>query len=193
MNSKTFSRHYQDAYPKLVVIASAILQNREEAADVVQQSAVIAIERLDQFQPENTATVPLEFARWMATIVRNVAANTRRRMYIRRAFSLDGPEFTAEENHGGQRTTTSGQDVTYDPHNRSLTGIDDAFDDRLLQALRELSEIQRICLLLKVVLHLTYDEIATIVDSAPGTIASHVSRSKKTLRVSLRDYWESET
>jgi RNA polymerase sigma factor (sigma-70 family) len=188
LDSDTFSNLYRNAYPRLVVIAAALVQDRSEACDIVQQSAIIAIERIDQFLPSNETTSDIEFARWMAAIVRKVSANLRRRNKVRRAVSLNETDANTRANLDRATGNVNYEIVEFDGQSRTFRGIDGAFDDRLRSALQSLSEISRICLLLHVVLNVTLDEIGQILDIPPGTVASHVSRAKKSLRDLLHDY-----
>ena len=188
LDPETFSSLYQNAYPKLVVIAAALLHDRSEACDIVQQSAVVAIERIEQFKPSHGNTREIEFARWMAAIVRNVSANVRRKKKIRRTVSLnnDLEASRTRSEKGAEHANQAG--VGFDPSSRTFLGMSEAFDDQLLGALQNLSEISHICLLLNVVLHLTLEEIGQLLELPPGTVASHVSRAKKSLRDQLHDY-----
>jgi len=185
LDAETFSTLYREAYPKLVVVAAAMTGDRAVAADVVQQAALIAVERLQTFCPSEPTRQQLEFSRWMTAIVRNVASNTRRRMNIRRATSLHDGDVVSGSAAGGAGSTH--QPVTFDSDTRSFDGLEDAFDDRLKAALLSLSELGRICLLLKVVMQLTYDDIGGLLELSPGTVASHVSRSKQSLRLALQE------
>src|SRR5262249_21273134 len=56
------------------------------------------------------------------------------------------------------------------------------FDDLVLFALRQLSDLARTCLLLRVVGHYSYDEIAQTLRIPEGTAMSHVHRAKKSIR-----------
>ncbi|MCC6512083.1 MAG: RNA polymerase sigma factor [Pirellulaceae bacterium] len=170
------------------MVAAALVQDRSEASDIVQHAAMIAIERIDQFSPSTADSSAMEFARWMTAIVRNVAANARRKNKLRRAVSLIEADAIVQAKSDVASGTSNDQHVDFDQRSLTFNGIDGAFDDQLRSALQSLSEISRICLLLNVVLHITLDEIAQLLDVPSGTVASHVSRAKKTLRDLLRDY-----
>ena len=188
MDSESFSNLYQKAYPRLVVIACALIQDRIEACDVVQQAALVAIERIDQFLPTQADALEIEFTRWMAAIVRNLAANTRRKQKFRRTIPLSDEHATSCPNNGQIFGDKHGEELGFNEVSRTFMGLNEAFDDQLRDALETLSEISRICLLLNVVLHLTLDEIGQLLELPPGTVASHVSRAKKLLRALLQDY-----
>jgi RNA polymerase sigma factor (sigma-70 family) len=192
LDSDTFSSLYRNAYPRLVVIAAALVHDRSEACDIVQQSAIIAIERSDQFLPTHETVRDIEFSRWMAAIVRNVASNVRRKNKVRQAISLNDADANNRLKDrvflNQSRGCENGEDVGFDYGSKTFRGMDGAFDDQLRNGLQSLSEIGRICLLLNVVLHVTLDEIGQLLEIPSGTVASHVSRAKKSLRESLHDY-----
>jgi hypothetical protein len=62
---------YRAAYASLLMVARA-QGARDEADDVVQKAAIVALERLDRFEPGTN------FGAWMSAIVRGVARNHRR-------------------------------------------------------------------------------------------------------------------
>jgi RNA polymerase sigma-70 factor (ECF subfamily) len=61
------------------------------------------------------------------------------------------------------------------------------FDDEVLSALREISDVARMCLLLRVVQQLSYDDIAQTLHIPAGTAMSHVHRAKQSIRERLKD------
>ena len=67
-----------------------------------------------------------------------------------------------------------------------LTAHQTDFDDEVLFALREISDVARACLLLRVVQQLSYEEIAQTVQIPEGTAMSRVHRAKQTIRQRLK-------
>lgn len=171
MNADTFEKLYEEAYPKLNVIASAIMGNRNDSADVVQQAALVAVGRIEQF------SLGSDFTRWMAQIVRNVAQNERRKKYRTSESVLADPLQIVANNAGEDAAAT----IEYSAEEKSLLGLEDAFDDHVTNALNELPEATRTCLLLRTVLLMQYGEIGELLDLAEGTVASHVHRAKKSM------------
>lgn len=155
-------------------VAAAALSGRAGAEDVVQQSAVVALERLGDFDPGTS------FAAWMTRIVRNVAMNEARKTHRRRTGSMDGDLLDRRTGptpaHGAARPVTSGGDLARDQ---------ESFDDRLVEALGELDETARQCVLLRTVMDRSYAEIARTLDIPEGTAASHVHRARRALRARL--------
>ena len=63
---------YRQAYPKLTAIAAGILGHLEDAEDIVQQAAGIAIEKGKRFDSGP------HLVGWLAGVVRHCALNHRR-------------------------------------------------------------------------------------------------------------------
>jgi len=76
--------------------------------------------------------------------------------------------------------------------NGELKPEQEAFDDKVLTALMQLSSVARAALLLRTVLELSYTEIAETLDIPAGTAMSHVHRSRKLLRSTVLDEQTSE-
>lgn len=171
MNADQFTARYTAAYPKLLVIAKAIALRPSDADDLLQASILIALEK------PAPAGSDEDFARWMAAILRNVAANYRRKIFRHK-------ENTAQFDFGSLHASfgKEPENVSFDENSQSFSGLQDAFDDQVLHALSQLAEANRICLLLRTVLDTGYKEISELLGIPEGTVASNVSRAKKSLR-----------
>jgi RNA polymerase sigma-70 factor (ECF subfamily) len=173
-SAEGLAAHYGQAYPKLVAIAAGVLGGREDAEDIVQQAAGIAIEKRQQF---DTAS---RFIGWLAGIVRHCALNHRRKRLKRRTFAADPRDMSRL---GEDRAS---QDVLpIDLGSGELRQDQISFDDDVLRALRGLSEEARCCLLLRIVGQASYAEIAHLMQMPEGTAMSHVHRAKQALRQRL--------
>jgi RNA polymerase sigma-70 factor (ECF subfamily) len=168
-----FAAEYQRAYRVLWVVAAGVLGRSAGAEDVVQEAALLALGKLDQFQPGT------HFAAWMAQMVRYVALNQVRRQVRGRAQSLDDAE-GATHAHPGSREPQlrlgSRGELPAGQHN---------FDDRLMRALEGLTDVARGCLLLRTLEGMEYEEIGRVFDIPQGTAMSHVHRSRMRLRQRL--------
>lgn len=147
---------------RLWTIAAAILGSPHDADDVVQEASVIAMEKLDQFRRGTS------FVAWMGQIVRYVALNQRRKRGRDRSVRLDPDGLTPA---------------------RPGPGSDPEFNSAVLEAMGDLDETARTCLLLRIVCDMSYREIASSLDIPEGTAMSHVHRSRKALRERLAS-WE---
>lgn len=176
LDKEEFARLYQRHWRMLWCAAVAVVGDRTLASDVVQQAAVVGLTRLDQFDPATS------FGAWMVQIVRNIALNEGRKRARRRTGSLedaalDGPADTRASTHERAWVITSrGQ----------LAAGAEPFDDDLAKALGRLEETARGCLLLRVVLDMSYRDIALALNIPEGTAASHVHRARTVLRHALR-------
>lgn len=171
-----FAERFESVSRTLWCIAAAVVGDRSAADDVLQEAAMIALGKLDQFDPESN------FLGWMARIVRFVALNHGRR---RAAQTLVDPE-ALDRSHESQRES---QSAIHAEHGSTVNGHgllhleQNAFDDRVLAALNTLEPNARACLLLRIVHQMPYREIARALDLAEGTAMSHVHRA----RIALRD------
>ncbi len=178
LSNEEFSRHYKEAWRVLWCIAAGETGDRSSADDIVQQAALIALERLDTFDPSTS------FLAWMAQIVRYTAKNESQKTRRRRTSSTDPVVIDASESGAGRTDNTSagGSPISRFGH---LLAHQNVFDDKLLAALRTLDTVARSCLLLRVVLDSPYKEISLVLGIPQGTAMSHVDRARRALRVQL--------
>lgn len=151
-----FAAQFQAAAPVLWTTAAAILGRRTSVEDVLQEAAIIGLEKLDQFDRST------HFPAWMGRIVRFVALNHMRK---------------------GARRGEVGDEALIAEAAPSAPDL--SLDDELTAALADLRPEVRAALVLKVVHELEYREISTILDMPEGTAMSHVHRAKKALRQRL--------
>jgi len=175
LTASAFAERFERASRTLWCIAAAVVGDRSAADDVLQESAMIALGKLDQFEPDSN------FLAWMARIVRFVALNHGRR---RASQTLVDPETLdrSRESSAVVDSMASARDRASLNGHGDLASDQDAFDDRLLAALNTLEPNARACLLLRIILNMPYREIARALDMAEGTAMSHVHRARLALR-----------
>ncbi|MEQ8209850.1 MAG: RNA polymerase sigma factor [Lacipirellulaceae bacterium] len=172
LSAAQFATEFQSSYDRLWVLAAAMLGDRHLAEDIVQDSGIVALKRLDEFE------VGTSFVAWMSQIVRFQAYNQSRKRTRRSTRSVDPITLDSEaSNHPATTQLPDSKGVL--PANQTL------FDDQVMQALQELSDVARACLLLRTLHQLAYAEIAAMLEIAEGTAMSHVHRSKALLRKKL--------
>lgn len=159
LNEAEFARLYQANARALWCVAVAVLGHRESAEDVLQESAIVGLQKRAEFSPGSS------FAHWMSQIVRYVALNQGRRQRLRRFSGLD-----------------SGADLADRSSSQIHADSSEPFDDRMLAALATLDETARTCLLLRTVLEFSYQQISEALQVPEGTAMSHVHRSRQRLR-----------
>lgn len=174
-----FAAQFQRSFRVLWLIAAGMLGKRDLAEDAIQEAALIALQKFDQFKPGTN------FTAWMGQMVRHVALNTARKEQRRKAGNLD-------QDVSDARSPLARADR---PEQLPLGGrgelpADQAhFDDELMEALNSVSDVARSCLLLKIVEGLDYAEISRIMQIPEGTAMSHVHRSRRHLRARLYGLW----
>ena len=140
----------------LFAIAYGILQNREEAEDVVQDSLVKA------WKTRWRVRDPEKFPAWLATIARHRAHDLLRR---RRTISL--PPETIETNEPERPDTA-------------------AIDQRLHSALATLPELHRAALTLRYFERLDYRTIENTLGLTNGALRGILGRALASMRKQLR-------
>ncbi len=163
-----FAERFTACSRTLWCIAAAVA-GRNQAQDVLQEAALIALGKLHQFDPATS------FTAWMGRIVRFCALNLARHRARRRTLPL---EAGASDGALADKPAPPSSPLT----SRGEPADDQAsFDDSVLAALGSLHGTARTCLLLRVVAELPYREIARILDIPAGTAMSHVHRARRDL------------
>ncbi|MCA8953751.1 MAG: RNA polymerase sigma factor [Planctomycetes bacterium] len=161
-----FARHGR----ALWVLAAAWV-GREEAMDLVQETARLAWQQRDRFELGSDARA------WLAQIARHLGANWRRR---RRPTAV-GPDLLPDPPAPTVVPTVAPADAA-----RGAAGADElGCGDELAAGLAGLSEVARACLMLHVVTELSFAEVSNMLAIPENTVASHVRRARLMLRDSL--------
>lgn len=179
--AEEFAGRFQASWHTLWLIAAAVLSDRAGADDVLQESAMIALGKLEQFDPGTN------FTAWMGRIVRFVALNHGRRRSKLAGASTDPRTMESIEAWTGPARGAADSLLTGRGQLMSDAAGEATFDDRVMAALRGLDETARACLLLRTILEMPYREISIALDIAEGTAMSHVHRARATLRERLSD------
>jgi RNA polymerase sigma-70 factor, ECF subfamily len=172
MSPQEFGLHFRTSARMLWLIAVGIVGDTSEAEDVVQEAAMVAYRKLDQFQPGTS------FRAWSGTIVRNVALNTLRSTRRRRG--------TIGDLFGVNQSSTA---LNVPESSDSTSSAEKMLDSRVAGALADLGDVARACLLLRTVGELHYSEIASLLAIPEGTAMSHVHRARACLRERLAPVW----
>ncbi|CAN5705508.1 RNA polymerase sigma factor [soil metagenome] len=154
-----------EAYGELVAlhmrrafsIAYRILEHREDAEDVVQDSFLRALGRIDTLDPARP------FRAWFYRIVVNQALN------LRRSRSVRATEPLPSDLHA---TTTS----------PARAAENSMLREHLQAAMAALPERQRTIVQLADLEELNSSEIAAILDVSAGTVRWHLHQARQTLR-----------
>ncbi|MCB9885492.1 MAG: RNA polymerase sigma factor [Planctomycetes bacterium] len=153
-----FARHGRTLW----VLAAAWV-GRENAMDLVQETAALAWQRRDRFAPGSDARA------WLSQIARHLGANERRR---KRPLSVAPDELQPSAPLPAAHFDGS-----------DLASLD--CGDEITAALRELPATQRASLLLHVVSGHTFAEIGAMLEIPENTAASHARRARLALAETL--------
>src|SRR5690606_8483652 len=130
--AEDFARRFKQAFRPLWLVALGIVRDADWAEDVVQEAAVVALGKLQEFDPATS------FLAWMAQIVRFVALNRSRAQARRRTADVE-PDRQGAEDHPSRR---------FEVHPGGLLPEHQAaFDDHLTRGLAQLTPTARACLL----------------------------------------------
>jgi RNA polymerase sigma-70 factor (ECF subfamily) len=146
-------RHMKSAY----AVAISELADGRDAEDAVQDSFILALERLEDCRD------PSAFGPWLRQIVRNRARSVGRRERVRETESLDGVRVALSA------------DPARDFERAQLK-------ERLESALGTLTEVQRRVVLMHDLEGFKHREIATELGVPEGTVRSHLFLARRALR-----------
>ncbi|MBL8745796.1 MAG: sigma-70 family RNA polymerase sigma factor [Phycisphaerae bacterium] len=170
-----FGARLQEHARTLWCIAYGVTGDRTAAEDLVQEAAVVALGKLHEFDAETSLTA------WMGQIVRFLALNERRRKGRERTVLADSSFAAAVEPMPLKPATRPGGVSS----KGELRADQTVFDDELAEAVRSLDDMPRSCLLLRIVMDLSYKDISHVLAIPEGTAMSHVHRARKALRERL--------
>lgn len=156
-------RHMRRAFS----IAYRILEHREDAEDVVQESFLRALERFGSLEPGRP------FAPWMYRIVVNGALNYRRARSVRRTEEI--PEDARADGTAPDGAAEQAE-----------------LRRRLREATAALPERQRTIVQLADLEGFTSAEVAEILGLSDGTVRWHLHQARRTLRQALAPLLEEE-
>jgi RNA polymerase sigma-70 factor (ECF subfamily) len=153
--------------------AMYLARDPDTAADLLQETFLRAYRAWHQFAPGTNCKA------WLMTILHNAFRNRYRAARAAAAtVELD------EEVHSSAGDPARSA-VPDDPAERALQ---DAFDDEIEAALRDLPDAFREVVVLVDVEELTYEEAAAALDCPVGTVRSRLFRGRRLLHSSLSDY-----
>lgn len=153
---------------RLWAVALRTTGDREEAADAVQEALVSAFRRADSFRGD------AQVSTWLHRIVVNACLDR-----LRRQRSRPTDPFPEDEDRLAALADTR---VPHDPVGASERRTD------VMNALDQLTEEQRTALVLVDMEGYSVEEVAAMVDCAPGTVKSRCARGRARLVPLLAHY-----
>jgi RNA polymerase sigma-70 factor (ECF subfamily) len=145
---------YERHADRVYRIALRLTRNEQDAFDVAQETFVRAFERIDSFDGRSR----------MGTWLYRIATNEALQLFRKRDTERRHLRVVSEQQ----------EDATRPESEAARQEVDDA--------LEHLSEEHRAILILRYQEALRYDEIADVLEIAPGTVASRLNRARAELR-----------
>jgi RNA polymerase sigma-70 factor (ECF subfamily) len=144
-------------------VAFRVLGQREDAEDLVQDTFLVVLQRIDTFQPGRA------FAPWFFRILVNRGLNARKARALRAVDEI--PETASSTGPSPDREAERSE-----------------LRDRLRTALAALPERQRLIVELFELEGFAGPEIAEILEISAGTVRWHLHEARKALRETLAPY-----
>lgn len=170
-------RYHKKAYGIAYHLCSG---NTEEARDFTQEAFLRAFAKLGTFRGQSS------FYTWFYRILVNTCRDGRRRLWRwkqRFAFWRSTPEDAPAE-----PSTPEGHPDTAEQADPAAVLTGKELHERLRKAMLSLPRKQRTAFQLKVFHGMTIHEIAEVMNSAEGTVKSHLFRATQYLREALSDW-----
>lgn len=168
----------EEALPHLNALynyARSISYSESDAEDLVQETYMRAYRYFHQYTPGTNCKA------WLFTILRNLY-NTKYKQYKK---SPDEVHYEAEEEIYNQIVSEDLTSVIKDPESELFDNI---LPDEIIEAIEELPEKYKSCIVLSDVEDFSYKEISDILDLPIGTVMSRLHRGRNILKKKLVDY-----
>jgi RNA polymerase sigma-70 factor, ECF subfamily len=159
---------------RLYGIIYNLTSNREDAADLAQETFIKAFHSIGRFKRHSSVFT------WLYRIAVNATLSHLRRNRMRRFFSL---EKMVEED----RNTELLQQLVVTASNGKEAAIKE-LQEKLNEALQKLSFKHRTVITLFEIDQLSHQEIADIMECSVGTVRSRLHYAKQQLQAYLSDY-----
>lgn len=158
---------------KIVSVAMGMVQNRDDALELTQETFVKAYENLGKFKGESS------FYTWLYRIAVNLAIDYRRRgrrfSYVSMSGRPDGSD--------GLEASLPGKKLS-DPYHQARVH---ELGGRVAEAINELTPDHKAVILLREVEGLSYEDISRVMQCSKGTVMSRLHYARKKLQEKLRD------
>lgn len=153
---------------RVVGVALAVVHNQDDALELAQETFVRAFQNLPKFESRSS------FSTWLYRIAANIAIDFRR--HEGRHPMVRGEE---AETEFGRLPSSQGDSF------RAVARSE--LNQRIQDALKELTPEHRAVILLREVEGLSYDEISEVLQCPRGTVMSRLHYARNRLRDALKD------
>jgi RNA polymerase sigma-70 factor (ECF subfamily) len=172
---QAFERLITKHQKKMLNISFRLINDYDDACEVVQDAFVSAYKSIKKFRGES------KFTTWLTTITINLSKNRLKQLKSRQgheAFSLDEP------------VQTNDGEMTIDPPSKELSVLDHMekreIQIRVQDCIKALDADFREVLILRDMQEFSYDEIGTMLKLREGTVKSRLFRARDMVKECLK-------
>jgi len=174
-NESAFDEIFDLYQRKIYNLCFRMVQNREEASDLTQEVFVKVHRSISQFRGDS------HFYTWLYTVAMNTCRNRLEK--LKKLRSRERPMVTDENDNSLEDKLAFEKGQAPSPTAR----MEQAELRKLIeQAIATLPENFRSVILLKEIEHMSYEDIAKIMDCNLGTVKSRLNRARLQLREKLK-------
>lgn len=163
---------------RLLHLLEHLIHRKEQAEDLVQEVF------LRVYRARKSYTVQAKFSTWLFTIANNVANNALRKLSRRKEVNVVGSANGENANPMNEMALAASGLMPARQFDKA------EMSDVVRLAVQALSERQRTALLLSRFEHLSYAEIAAVMELTPQAIKSLLSRARGNLKTILEPYFQ---
>ena len=160
---------YQDRVYNTIL---KICQNRDDAAELTQDTFVKVLENIDKFRGQSG------FYTWLFRVAVNLTLNYCKRRFKLSPVSLDADNENLEKSKdrlAALLVNPNGTDPAKIAQQKELAQI-------IVKLIGQLNQEHRVVLVLRDIEQMSYAQIAEVLRIEPGTVKSRISRARKMLR-----------
>jgi RNA polymerase sigma-70 factor (ECF subfamily) len=171
-NMSAFHQLVERYKKKVYYTAYGILGNHHDAEDVMQESMLQALRKLDKLRK------PEGFGPWVARISRNKSIDIHRKT---------GRTFSSYNSEDGTELFDSmaDKDAQKNPERRIAS---QQIQKTIARIIETLPESQRIAFQMKHLAHMTIKEISEATDSSESTVKTNIYRAVQKMRIELKQF-----
>jgi len=176
---EAFRALYQRYHRRVYSLAYGVVQNADDALDVVQDGFIKAHRHLDKFEGNSS------FYTWLYRIVMNLSID-----HIRKHKRTRHVDFDDSLDHG-QGEGALGEDALVPRmlgQNPGKSLVRKEIREQIGKALAELSENHRAVLVMRELDGMSYEEMAQAMQCSKGTIMSRLFHARRNMQKRLLEY-----
>lgn len=156
-------------------LALRILRNREDAEDVLQETFLTVLQKLDSFDGRSN------FFTWIYRIATNASLMKLRKKKL--VFAEMPENFDPDSRHNDRIFVDWSQDPSLNVQNKEIKGIIDS-------AIGQLSDLYRSVFILRDIEHLSIKETSKILNISEENVKIRLRRARLFLRDKISEFYE---